>query len=154
MIQQSRTILIFQYHCQNMMAALYFTWPTWTQSPPERWRVTYFYCEVHLLCMHSSHIGTPKYEHLPIMPTRGAECCADSKNCLLKQNNSYSIQEPWPSVIPMRLFHPHLRGLLRNNNLITEGSSWKQRDRFTFYSSYHHQVRWGEKKCAGEVQPP
>lgn len=80
MIHRSRTILIFQYNCQNMIAVLYFTWPAWTQGPPwELERYTFFYCEAHLLCMHFSHTGTPKHEHLPIIPTRRAERRADSK---------------------------------------------------------------------------
>lgn len=42
MIQWSRTILIFQYHCQIRMAVLYFTWPAWTQGSPKSQRVTHF----------------------------------------------------------------------------------------------------------------
>lgn len=83
-----------------MMVVLYFTWPAWTQGPPESQRVTHFYCEAHLLCMHFSHTGIPKHEHLPIMPTRRAEHRADSENCILTWNNSCPVQGTRPSTAP------------------------------------------------------
>ena len=50
----------------------------------------------NILCMHSAHTGTPKHEHLPIMLTPRAEHAADSKNCILIQNNSCPTMQGTP----------------------------------------------------------
>lgn len=148
MIHQSRTILIFQYHCQNMMAVLYFTWPAWTQGPPRELQSYTYYCEAHLLCMFFSHTGTPKHEHLPIIPTRRAERRGSFQNWILTRNNSCSVQGARPSTAPRGIHLIHIDTFLavdrervfRITSLITVSSLYKTKGQVHFHCSFHHQV--------------